>query len=715
MQIALGLGLGMTFPPFDGAPPSPAPTLALVLSPAEPMPGDLVTLTGFVGGDPVPTGFSALSVTLDGTAVLLTGAGLSRQFLAQGGTLDVAATVSTTEGSATASLSAQIATGGVVASVVGFGSSSMAGSGASSTARRALTLIAAGVGAGTIRNQGVAGTVLQNSFDASGSPRSGNGRDRFAAALLGANRSDRAYIFYGANDLRYTGAPETFNVAAFRTDMAEVLNGLRAGGYARDAIVIGSPNWYPESSYSVGSAGFTGSNRMVHETYVNACLDIAAEYGLPYADVYGKMRDLGGPALVSSDGLHPNDTGHQVIAHAFLTASQANSRAMPEPGAVTVLAVDSLSLVWQAVPGAIGYRVEAGLSGSYAYPQAAEGTGAEHVFAGLAPGTYLARVRALFADGAGPWAFWTTAVTVGGALAAPVMSLPPLVSGTAAAGATLSCSPGDWSGSPVISFGHQWRRNGLVLPGASAPDYVLGADDIGASMECLVTATNGVGSAAALSNAVGPVLASPSEGRVITGASIFAGQTGGALIQDLAASPGAWVRHPGSTGEATLRADGQSLRGQAATSRAALATLASEALTAAGVFVELDYLIRSNNTQLTTYAAARVNPDEVTLIAAGYNGAAWRVLKYVAGTATVLGTFNQVEPVGSAPRLRLEVQSGVQRLYVNEALVLTTYEPDSGLGALGEGLGLRIGSGTTSFTDTVGPQLTAIRVGRLPG
>lgn len=622
MQIALGLGLGLAPAPSDGAAPAPAPTLALVLSPASPAPGDLVTLTGSVSGDPAPTGFSAVTVTIGGAAVLLTGTGLSRRFLARGGALAVSASVSTAAGEASDRLSADVAAGVTVASVVGFGSSTMAGDGASSTARRALTLIAGGMGAATIRNQGINGTVLQNSPDASGSPRAGNGRDRFVAALLGGNKSDRACLLYGANDLRYTGAPASFNLEGFRTDLAEVLNGLRAGGYAREEIVIGSPNWYPDATYAVGSTGFTGSNRMVHEAYVNACSEIAAEYGLAYADVYGKMRDLGGTALMSADGLHCNDAGHQVIAHAFLTADQLNSRAVPVPGAATAPAAGSLSLDWEAVPGATGYRVEAGVAGSYSYPLGADVAGVGHAFAGLAPGSYLARVRAVFADGAGPWAFWTVAVAVS----------------EAAAGG----------------------------------------------------------------------------GRVVTGASVFAGQTGGALVEDLAAVPGLWVRHPGSTGDALMREDGQSLRGQAATSRACIATLTNEALTAAGVFVELDYIIRSNSVQLTTYAVARANPGEVTLIAAGYNGAAWRVLKYVAGAVTVVGAFNRVEPVGSEPKMRFEVQSGVQRVYVNEVLVLTTNEPDSAPGTLGEGLGVRIGSGSASFTDTVGPQLTAIRVGRLP-
>jgi lysophospholipase L1-like esterase len=618
MRIGLGIGLGRPGSVAGVAPLSP-PTLGLTLSPAAPAVGDLVTITAIAGGNPAPTDLATLALTIGGTAVGLAGAGLSRTFVVRAGTIAASASVTTTEGTASATLSGTIAAAPTVATVSGFGSSTIEGDGASGTAAYALTLIGGAMGAGTIRNKGIAGTVLQNSLASGGTPLASNGRDRFAADLLGANKSDRLYILYGANDLRYTGAPATFNLAGFASDMREVLNGLLLGGYARGEIVIGSPNWYPDTTYSVGSAGFTGSNRTLHEAYVNECLAIATEYGIACADVYGKLRDLGGVALMSADGLHCNDAGHQVIAHAFLTAAQVNARAAVTVGAASSPALQTLSLGWTAVAGAVSYTVEAGLAGSYGFPQTATVTGMTNSFTGLAAGGYVGRIRANFADGSGPWSFWTTPVTV--------------------------------------------------------------------------------------SDSAAPA-------RTVTGQDTFTGKVAGALVEALVPTLGTWVRHASSTGNAAITSDGVALRGPGTTSQFCVATLANQAL-GAGVFVELDYKVLTNNAQLTSYGVARASTADLTFLAAGYNGSAWRILKYVAGTATVLGTYAFTETVGALPTMRFEVETGIQRLYRNDVLVLTTTEPDSGLGTTGTGLGLRIGAGTTAWTSANGAPFTGIRVGRL--
>jgi len=618
MRIGFGIGLGRPGPAAGAVPPA-APSLALIFSPANPAVGDLVTVTGLAGGNPAPTDFDTLSVTIGGTAVSLAGSGLSRTFVARAGAVATSASVSTTEGSANATLSGDITAGTTVSSVIGFGSSTTEGDGASATATRALNLIAVAMGAGTIRNKGIAGTVLQNSPDASGAARASNGRDRFAADLLGANLSERLYILYGANDLRYTGAPATFNLAGFANDMREVMNGLLLGGYAREAIVIGSPNWYPDTTYSVGSTGFTGSNRTVHEAYVAECLAIATEYGVAYADVYGKMRDLGGTVLMSADGLHANDAGHQVIAHAFLKASQSNARATPLLGTASSPDLQQLSLAWSAVSGAVSYTVETGLAGSYAFNESVTVTALSQLFTGLAAGSYVARVRANFADGAGPWSFWTTQVAV--------------------------------------------------------------------------------------SDAATPV-------RTITGQDSFIGETPVTLVENLVPDLGTWAKHALSTGAAAITSDGNALRGPGSTSQFCVATLDNQAL-GSGVFVELDFVVRSNNAQLTSYAVARAASDSLTFLAAGYNGSAWRILKYVAGSVSVVGTYSLAEAVGATPTMRFEVESGVQRLYRNDVLVLTTNVLDADLGTPGTGLGIRIGAGTTAWSSSNGAPFTGIRVGRL--
>ncbi len=622
MRISFGLGLGkpgLATGPAMAAPPS----LALSLWPSAPAVGDLVILTGVPGGNPAPAAFAMLSVTIGGAAVPLVGTGLVRTFVARAGTLGIAASASAGGTTVTANASVSIAAGVTLSSVIGFGSSTMDGDGASSTATRALNLIAGALGAGTIRNQAQPGTVLQNSADAGGSARSGNGRDRFASALLGANRSDRVCILYGANDLRYTGAPATFSLAGFATDLREVLNGLLTGGYARGDIAVGSPNWYPDSTYSVGSAGFTGSNRTIHESYVAECAAIAAEYGVLYADIYGRMRDLGGPGLMSGDGLHCNDAGHQVVAHAFLSAAQTNARAAVTLGAASG-GVESLSLAWAETPGATGYEVEHGAAGSYAFGDRRVTSGASLDLSDLTQGPRFARIRAVFGDGAGPWAFWPSVLTVTGAVA-------------------------------------------------------------------------GGGDA------------------TITGSDDFTADAGATVLSALTADVGAWTMHPSNSGDAATINGGGALRGPTSRNQFCIGLVDAAPVLPAGVFVEMDVHIRTNNAQLTSYAVARCSTTSLTFLAAGYNGSAWRILKYVAGAVTVVDSYPLVESAGATPMMRFEATGGEQRLYRNGELVLTTTIADSALGTPGEGLGLRMGAGNTGWSSTTGAQVTAIRTGRIAG
>jgi hypothetical protein len=69
------------------------------------------------------------------------------------------------------------------------------------------------------------------------------------------------------------------------------------------------------------------------------------------------------------------------------------------------------------------------------------------------------------------------------------------------AGATMSCTMGNWQGEPT-SYAYQWKMDGTDIPsdGASLP---LTQADLGQSVTCVVTATNAAGSTAAPpSNAV---------------------------------------------------------------------------------------------------------------------------------------------------------------------------------------------------------------------
>lgn len=177
-------------------------------------------------------------------------------------------------------------------------------------------ILAANLGA-TLSNRGLSGTVMQRSAAHDGLPRAGNGRDRYAADLLGPARADVVAILYGFNDARYTAAPETFNHDGFVHDYREVLTGLFAAGYTPDTIVVGSPPHIPDAGFAVGEDGFSGQSRAEFQRYVPAVETIARTAGCYYAPVNELMGREGGDALLSPDHVHPNHAGHAAIARAF--------------------------------------------------------------------------------------------------------------------------------------------------------------------------------------------------------------------------------------------------------------------------------------------------------------------------------------------------------------------------------------------------------------
>ena len=82
---------------------------------------------------------------------------------------------------------------------------------------------------------------------------------------------------------------------------------------------------------------------------------------------------------------------------------------------------------------------------------------------------------------------------------APINTSAPAIHGSPTAGATLTCTPGTWSG--ATSFTYEWLRD--AAPRAAGPTYLPRASDVGHLLSCRVTATNAAGTASAVSAAVG--------------------------------------------------------------------------------------------------------------------------------------------------------------------------------------------------------------------
>ena len=94
---------------------------------------------------------------------------------------------------------------------------------------------------------------------------------------------------------------------------------------------------------------------------------------------------------------------------------------------------------------------------------------------------------------------------------APTNTSPPAVLGNPQPSETLTAQPGAWTGTQPIDYTYQWQRcqadgsSCTDLADADDPSYVVAPDDAGNTLRVSVTATNGAGSATAVSAATGLV------------------------------------------------------------------------------------------------------------------------------------------------------------------------------------------------------------------
>ena len=85
-----------------------------------------------------------------------------------------------------------------------------------------------------------------------------------------------------------------------------------------------------------------------------------------------------------------------------------------------------------------------------------------------------------------------------GPTAPPVSASAPVVSGVAEDFETLTSTRGTWNNDPY-SFTFQWQRGTSNIGGATSSTYQIQTADVGSTLRCVVTATNGLGSTPAAS------------------------------------------------------------------------------------------------------------------------------------------------------------------------------------------------------------------------
>ncbi len=145
-----------------------------------------------------------------------------------------------------------------------------------------------------------------------------------------------------------------------------------------------------------------------------------------------------------------------------------------------------------------------------------------------------------------------------GATGVPVNTAPPVLSGTAQVGNTLSVSTGAWSGTPT-TFAYQWKRcdatgSGCTsIVGATAAKYQLVASDLGETVRAVVTASNAAGSKSATSAASAIITSATGIAPVNTAPPVVSGtaQVGNALT----VSTGSWSGSPTTFGYEWRRCD----------------------------------------------------------------------------------------------------------------------------------------------------------------
>ncbi|MFJ4232821.1 hypothetical protein [Cellulosimicrobium cellulans] len=229
------------------------------------------------------------------------------------------------------------------------------------------------------------------------------------------------------------------------------------------------------SRLTVGAGSWTAGTRLAYQWSVGG----AKVTGATGATFTPRVADRGKTVIVTVTGTNAGYTTRAVTSKA--TAKVADG--VLAPGAVKISGTARVGSVLKVTAGTWtpkptlsyqwkrnGVAIKGATKTSYTLAVADHGKRITVTVTGRATG-YTARSA--------------TSAATAGVVRAFVRTVVPVIAGTAQVTKTLTVRPGAWS--PAATFGYQWKRNGVAIPGATRSTYKLVAADQGKKITVTVT------------------------------------------------------------------------------------------------------------------------------------------------------------------------------------------------------------------------------------
>lgn len=190
-----------------------------------------------------------------------------------------------------------------------FGDSWVLGVAASPMATNRFTTLFCAAKNTTENNNGVSGQSLQTNAC---------GGSTFAKTLIPAyNSSIHACLFLedGLNDVGLNQG--TMLPSVFQTTLDDAVNyAINTKGWPPLLVILITPGWLVNYAgfNGIGGCTITPADATRQAAYVTAVKTVASAYGCRVVDLYQYTHDNLTTPDFAPDGLHPNNTGHSLIA-----------------------------------------------------------------------------------------------------------------------------------------------------------------------------------------------------------------------------------------------------------------------------------------------------------------------------------------------------------------------------------------------------------------